>query len=104
LKLTKDGEISKPFFTKYGFHILKRISITPTPTDKSDAAYLLDIKQKINQDTRVNAAKEKFNKQIIRQIGFKRNVAVSNADLSRYADSMSTNPSIERTKKFPISI
>ena len=103
IKLTKDGEISKPFFSKFGFHILKRIGNTPTPTDKSDVAYIFDIKQKINQDSRVNAAKDKFNKQIIKQIGFKRNAGVSNADLFKYADSISANPTPERTKIFPIS-
>ena len=37
-KLTKDGEISKPFFTQFGYHIVKRVSVQPVQTTKADAA------------------------------------------------------------------
>jgi len=36
LKLKKEGEISKPFSTSFGVHILKLISHTETPSSKTD--------------------------------------------------------------------
>jgi peptidyl-prolyl cis-trans isomerase SurA len=57
LQLTKDGDISKPFQTSFGFHIIKRISQTPTPTQKGDDALLYELKQKLQQDERINISK-----------------------------------------------
>ena len=103
LKLTTDGEVGKPFFTAYGYHIIKRLSNIPTPSDKNDAAYLLELKQKTMQDERINGAKERFLKEVIKQVGYKRNNTVPDAELYKYADSMSANLSPERAQKFPIS-
>lgn len=103
LKLKKDGDIGKPFFTKFGFHILKRLGNTPTPSDKNDASFIFDLKQKINQDSRVNAAKDRFTKNVLKQIGYKRNKAVTDAEIFRYADTISNNPDQESIKKSPIA-
>ena len=94
-KLSRDGEISKPFLSQYGYHIVKRLSQTPVSTDKNDNAFLFELKQKIQQDSRVNNAKELFVKDIFKQINFKKTGAVSDADLFRYADSVIKNPSSE---------
>ncbi|HMW26624.1 MAG TPA: peptidylprolyl isomerase, partial [Ferruginibacter sp.] len=84
LKLTRDGEISKPFLTEFGYHIIKRIMHTPVTTDKDDAAYAFELKQKILQDARVNVAKDLFLKEIQKQISFKKTGNVSEQDLFRY--------------------
>ena len=42
--LTKDEAITKPFATPYGFHIVKRLGVEPVQMDKSDAAYVYEIK------------------------------------------------------------
>jgi peptidyl-prolyl cis-trans isomerase SurA len=94
-KLSRDKEISKPFLTAYGYHIVKRLSQSPVATDKNDAAYLFELKQKIQQDSRINYAKELFVKELMRQVGFKKTNAVTDADLYRYADSVIAKPDSE---------
>ncbi len=90
-KLTTDKEISKPFLTAYGYHIIKRLSQSPVATDKNDAAYQFELKQKVQQDSRIGFAKDLFVKEIMRQVNLKKTAAVSDADMSRYADSVITN-------------
>ena len=91
-KLTKDNEISKPFLSPYGYHIVKRLSQSPAIADKTDMAYQFELKQKIQQDARINSARELFLKEIFKQVGFKKTGAVSDADLYRYADSVIAKP------------
>ena len=102
-KLTKDGEISKPFFTQFGYHIVKRISVQPVQTTKADAGYMYEIKQKVLQDSRVNTAKDIFTKAVIKTVNYKKNAAVKDAVLFRYADSVAANPAVNGTKEFPVS-
>jgi len=87
-KLTRDKEISNPFLTEYGYHIVKRLSQSPVSADKNDAANQFDLKQKIQQDSRINFAKDQFTKEIFKQVGFKKTGAVTDAELFRYADSV----------------
>lgn len=101
-KLAADGDISKPFATSYGFHIVKRLSVRPRPEDKNDAAYRYEIKQKVMQDSRVNAAKELFNQQVLKQVTYKRNPAVKETDLFRWADSVVANPVAFEANRFPV--
>jgi peptidyl-prolyl cis-trans isomerase SurA len=102
-KLKKDGEISTPIQTQFGYHIVKRLAQAPTPSDKTDAGYLYEIKQKVLQDDRISSAREEFVKDVIKKTGYKRNAAVPDAELFRYADSMSVNKTAADAKKFPIS-
>ncbi len=101
--LTKDGEISKPFPTQYGFHIVKRIAVQQVQNNKNDAAYMYEIKQKVLQDNRVNLAKDIFTRSVVKLVGYKKNPAVKDADLFRYADSISANPGLNAAKVFPVS-
>lgn len=104
-KLTKDNQISKPFLTEYGYHIVKRLSQTPVSTDKNDPGNQFDLKQKIQEDARINYAKELFVKEVYRQVKLKKTNNISNADLFRFADSIVANPNAEsgNTKIFPIA-
>lgn len=101
--LTKDGEVSKPFATQYGFHIVKRLGVQPVQSNKADAVYLYEIKQKVVQDSRINFAKELFTKSVVQQISYKKNAAVKDAELFRYADSIAANPAANAAKIFPVS-
>jgi peptidyl-prolyl cis-trans isomerase SurA len=102
-KLGKDGEISKPFASPYGIHIVKRLGITQVKTDKADVAYMYEIKQKVTQDARISMAKELFTKSVIKVVGYKKNAAVKDAELFRYADSVVANPAANGAKVFPVS-
>lgn len=102
-KLTQDNEISKPFITPFGVHIVKRLSTSPVQTVKTDPAYLFDLKQKVLQDSRVNIAKDLFSDNVIKVVGYKKNTQVKEADLFRYADSVALNPAANGAKEFPVS-
>ena len=90
-ELHKDGDISKPIYTGYGYHIVKRLQQHDTPTDRSDETFTAALKQLIAKDARINSAKEKFIKDITLKTGYKKNAAVKDADLFRYADSVALN-------------
>ncbi len=89
--LQKDGDISKPFYTGYGYHIVKRLQQKPIPTDKTDEAYMALLKQQVAQDARINVAKTSFIKTVMAKTGFKRNAAVKDDVLFKYADSVVAN-------------
>jgi len=102
-KSNKEGYISKPFASDYGIHIIKVLKQTPTPTDRMDANFMYDLKQKVLQDSRIAGAKEKFVKEILSQVGYKRNASVKDAELIRYADSVSARLTEEKVKIYPIN-
>jgi peptidyl-prolyl cis-trans isomerase SurA len=104
-KLTRDKELSKPFLTAYGYHIVKRLSHSPVSNDKNDLTLQFDLKQSIQQDSRINLAKELFVKEILKQIDFKKTGAISERDLYRFADTVIANPGSEtgNGSVFPIT-
>ncbi len=103
MKLAKDGDISKPFSTAFGVHIVKRLAHTETPADKEDASYQYELKQKLMQDDRIKGTKEKFAKEILAKIGFKPVTSVKQEDLFRFADTLMADPMGEIASKLPIS-
>ena len=103
LQLKKDGDISMPFATEFGYHIVKRLGFTPTPVDASDASFIFDLKQKVLKDARINLEKEKFAREIMARVALKKTNQVKEADLFRYADSLMTNPTVLQIKLYPIS-
>lgn len=99
-KLENSGDISKPIFTGYGYHIVKRIDHRAAPVDSKDEVAVAAIKQQVLQDTRIEAARANFLKEVKIKTRFKRNPLVKDADLFRYADSVSAAGGIEY---FPIN-
>lgn len=70
LSLQKDGDITKPFETSYGIHIVKRLKRLPIETDSSQAAAA--IRDHILQDSREAIAKEKFSEDVLQIVGYKK--------------------------------
>lgn len=95
--LKNDGDISAPILTAYGYHIIKRLKHTVILSDKSDETAMYDLKQKVQQDTRINIAKAKFLKDVLVKINYKRNAIVKDKELFRLADSVITNKKLTKT-------
>jgi peptidyl-prolyl cis-trans isomerase SurA len=95
IALKKDNDITKPFETDFGYHIVKRISHAELPANKKEAAYQFEIKQKVQQDVRINAVKDKFIKDITANTGFKTIAAVKEAELFKNADSVISSSTAE---------
>ena len=84
--LTKNGEISKPFFTNHGYHIIKRGSLTPPQTVKNKRNLDL-VRTLVERNGRVNVAKDKLYNKILAQTGYKQ-FNVDQAMLQMYLDSV----------------
>jgi peptidyl-prolyl cis-trans isomerase SurA len=84
--LTKNGQISKPFLTDHGYHIIKRTSLTPPQTVKNKKSLDM-IRTLVEKDGRVNAAKDKLYTKILAQAGYKQ-FNVDQAMLQMYIDSV----------------
>lgn len=87
--LKNDSDISQPFQTEFGYHIIKRVSRSPVPANKNDETYMYNLKQDVLKDSRIALAKEKFVKDILSKIGYKRNTLINETDLWRVTDSFS---------------
>jgi peptidyl-prolyl cis-trans isomerase SurA len=68
--LSPDGAISKPFLTRHGYHIIKRMSLTPPSTVKNKKSLDL-IRSLVEKDGRINVAKERLYNKIIAKAGYK---------------------------------
>lgn len=67
--LTRDGEVSRPILTAFGYHILKRNTATPIQTDREKA--LPDLRARVNADARRNLARTRFEQKVIVLTGLK---------------------------------
>jgi peptidyl-prolyl cis-trans isomerase SurA len=84
--LKKDGDVTRPFLTEFGYHIVKQVNRTPVSNDRTNSNVLLDLKQKVIADKRGDLAKAKFMKEILRLTGYKP-ATVNSKDLWRVTDS-----------------
>jgi len=85
--LAKDGEISKPVLTSFGFHIIQRVERVPVNKDKSNKEAMSQLKQAVQADKRILVAKQMLAQKIMKNTGFK--MAIFNEkQLLNYADSL----------------
>ncbi|MEI8059207.1 MAG: peptidylprolyl isomerase [Ferruginibacter sp.] len=102
-ELKKDGDITRPFPTSFGFHIVKRLGVRPVSADKNDVSFRYEVKQKVMQDARISSIKDAFSKFVLKQITYKKNPVVKNEMLFRYADSVVKNPVAFENTTYPIN-
>jgi peptidyl-prolyl cis-trans isomerase SurA len=88
--LKNDSDISKPFETNFGYHIIKRISATPVPATKNDETFMYNLKQQVLNDPRIEVAKQKFIAEILPLIGYKKS-NVNEKYLWSFTDSSLSN-------------
>jgi peptidyl-prolyl cis-trans isomerase SurA len=70
--LKKDGAISTPVMTSYGYHIVKRLQLKPAVADTGSTQQKDDFKQRILQTDRMDVSKDFLYKKVIQQTGFKK--------------------------------
>ena len=87
--LQKEGDVSKPFQTAYGYNIIKLIEKIPTTIDPNDLASKGMLQQKVQEDERLELAKQKLVQRWKILTGYKP-AAYDAATLWRYTDSAST--------------
>ncbi len=93
--LKKDGDFTAPFETSLGYHIVKRLKKLPINDTTSNEVFLLELKQKVLSDSRINSVKESFNKEVLQQTSFKINKNISESLLISYVDSVKKlNPQV----------
>lgn len=69
--LKKDGDISEPVLTSYGYHIIKRLQRKPVVNDTTKARRD-EVKQKILQSDRLEVAKQRMLKKVLQLTGYKK--------------------------------
>ena len=90
--LDRDGAISRPLPTVYGYHIIKRISRTPFPKELNQETEAM-LKQLVGAEARAEISRQALLKRIYQQTDMKR-ADVSQSDLWSFTDSIMTNPGL----------
>jgi peptidyl-prolyl cis-trans isomerase SurA len=87
--LKKDGDISTPYASSFGYHIIKRIKRIPVPL-VMDQKTLDELKEKIKADPRVAVSRKQMLQTILNQTQFKEFIPAGNR-LWDYTDSALQN-------------
>ena len=82
--LSKDGDISRPLLTGYGYHIIKRISRKPIPEKSKES--LSDIKMRVLSDPRIKISTNQFLNKIYTLTHFQI-LPINRSNLWVYTDS-----------------
>ncbi|MES2773607.1 MAG: peptidylprolyl isomerase [Bacteroidota bacterium] len=89
--LKNKGDISKPFTTAFGVHILKLVEYIPVSSDQNDATVTSNLKQKVVSDNRMEEAKTTLIKSLLTKIGYKTSKTLNKKSLWAYTDSAFVN-------------
>jgi len=71
--IANDGAYSKPILTSYGWHIIKRIKITPIPSYKE---MYRELKLKVERDVRAQTTKKAYTNTLKKEYSFSENKSV----------------------------
>ncbi|GAC1426184.1 MAG: peptidylprolyl isomerase [Chitinophagaceae bacterium] len=95
--LAKDGEISKPVLTSFGYHIIMRVERNPVNSDKRNKEAMGQLKQAVQADNRILVAKQMLARKVMKNMAFKMS-AFDEKQFLAYADSMYTG---KKPKQLP---
>ena len=87
--LDKDGAISKPLASTFGYHILKRLARKPFPA-QLDEESMAQLKQQVLNDPRIEISRKALLDRILQQTDFHR-AEFSDPDLWAFTDSAMRN-------------
>lgn len=102
-RLQHDGDITAPFRTAFGFHIVKRISRRAIPDDMNDPMISYEMKQQLMEDARMNASRDKMIRAVMEKLAVKRAPGITDAILRQYLDSLVADPANEDDSRFAFS-
>jgi peptidyl-prolyl cis-trans isomerase SurA len=93
--LKKDGDISAPVLTSYGYHIIKRMQYKPAVADTANVQLRDEFKARITQSDRMEVSQKLLYKKILQITGYKK-LPVNEKHLLIIIDS------ILQKKSFPV--
>lgn len=93
--LKKDGDISNPVLSSFGYHIIKRLQHKPVMADTANTRVRDDVKQRIVRSDRLQVSQKMLLKKVLQLTGFKKN-KVNEQHLFIIADSILQN------RRFPV--
>lgn len=93
--LKKDGDVSAPVMTNYGYHIIKRLQYKPAVGDTSDAQVKDDFNQRMTTTDRMDVSRKLMYKKVLQVTGYKKH-AVNEKHLFVIMDSLL------QKKSFPV--
>lgn len=85
--LRKDGDLSRPFQTSHGWHLVQRIAFTPPPTDLTAPDADRSYDQLVRSDGRWRNSKNFIYDLVQKKVGYRR-TAYDESALWQYADSL----------------
>jgi len=83
--LQKDGVFTKPFVTEHGYHIVKRLQLSPVAA-KLDEETKDDLRRKIESSDRIFTTKNALAKKVLKDAGYKKLLSTDN-ELWAFSDS-----------------
>jgi peptidyl-prolyl cis-trans isomerase SurA len=87
--LDRDGAVSKPLFSDFGYHIIKRLGRKPFPTQMDEQA-TAQLKQQVMNDPRIEVSRRALLERIEQQANFHL-ADVADLDLWAFTDSSMRN-------------
>jgi peptidyl-prolyl cis-trans isomerase SurA len=95
--LQKPGDISKPFQTSFGYHILKLIEAKAVTGNQNDAAVLSELEEKVAKDNRMDKSKNELLQKKLSLVKFKQ-AKYNQKDLFSFTDSAIKKANLQSIK------